>query len=382
MDQEEDILPRINVLLVDKDQSLVSNFLVSAMSQGELKNMIELEPMDTEERGRVELGKGRASGLLIIPEKFGSDSLEGEPVELLLLKNPSEQLLPRIAEQIVDTTALILSGLLEVFSSEIDRINAFIGEEGLTDSGISLLSVQVKDKIEGIAKYIFPPVISLKQQTMAEEEEEAGGEGAPSISVHSYILPAMAIMFLMFIANVVFNDLLRERDSKSLLRLSASPMTMSEFIWSKIVASALIGMLCTLVLVAIGRLLFGILWGNYLILLLVIFCLNILIAGFISLLYSFVKTEQQAGAVLSSVILVMALIGGSMIPIDNFPEFMQKISRLTINHWGLEAFQLTIQREPFRDLLPILAGMVAAGLLLSWISSRLIQKSLNKGLLK
>ena len=61
---DEALLPRVNVLLADNDKSIVSNFLISAMSQGELKDMVELEPIDTEERGRVEFGRGSASALL------------------------------------------------------------------------------------------------------------------------------------------------------------------------------------------------------------------------------------------------------------------------------------------------------------------------------
>ncbi len=377
-DQEEDTLPRISLLVVDNDKSLISNFLTTAMSQGELKKMVELKPMETEEEGRVLLGKGKASALLIIPINFGKDVLEGTNVEVLLLKNPSEQFLPLIAEEITDTTTLILSSLLSVFSEEIDTIKEFIDIDKFPDSDISTISVQVKNRIENISKYVFPPVIGLKQETIKGEGEEE----SESISIHSIILPGMAIMFLMFICNVVFEDILREKETKTLLRLNVSRMSMNEFIWSKIVISALIGMLCTLVLIGLGATLFSIYWGNLFTVFSIVLCLNICIAGFIAFLYSFIKTEQQAGAVLSSVILVMSLLGGSMIPIENFPSFIQSISKVTLNYWGLEAFRMSMKKEPFMELIPILLGMVLAGILLSLVSSRFIQNNLKKGLIK
>ena len=248
----------------------------------------------------------------------------------------------------------------------------------LPDTDISAFSVQVKNRIESISKYVFPPVISLQQETITEE----GKEGTESITVHSYVLPAMAIMFLMFICNVVFSDILIEKETKTLLRLNVSRMSMTEFIWSKIVTSALIGMLCTFFLIGLGIGLFSIYWGNLFSVFLIVFCLNILVAGFIAFLYSFIKTELQAGAVLSSVILIMSLLGGSMMPVDNFPIFIQQISKLTLNFWGLKAFQLAMMNEPFGKLFPILAGMVLAGILLSFISSYFIQKNLKRGLLK
>jgi ABC-2 type transport system permease protein len=373
---EEEILPRISLLVVDNDKSLISSFLTTAMSQGELKKMVELKPMEREEEGRHLLGKGKASALLLVPKNFGKDVLNGKNVEVLLLKNPSEQFLPLIAEEITDTTTLILSSLLSVFSEEVGTIKEFIDMDNFPDSDISALSVLVKNRIESISKYVFPPVIGLKQETIKGEEE------SESISIHGYILPGMSIMFLMLICNVVFEDILKEKETKTLLRLNVSRMSMTEFIWSKIVTSALIGMLCTFLLIGLGVVLFSIYWGNFFTVFLIVLCLNILIAGFIAFLYSFIKTELQAGAVLSSVILIMSLLGGSMIPVDNFPSFIQVISKLTLNYWGLEAFRMAMKKESFTTIIPILIGMVLAGILLSLVSSRFIQNNLKKGLIK
>lgn len=374
---EEQILPRVSVLVADNDASLLSQFLLTALSQGELEKFMKMEVVE-EDQGRRLLDKGKASALLIIPENFGDDVWEGRGVELLLLKNPSEQFLPQIAEEIVDTATLLFSALFSVFSDEITVLQNVIGKGEFSDLDIADLSIQVKNRIEGVGKFVFPPVISLKQQTVSEKEEEK----IPSLSVHSYILPAIAIMFLLFICNIVFEDLLREKEKGTLLRMSVSPMRLSEFIWSKIITSALIGMICTLVLIAIGRTIFAIRWGNIFLVLLIVLCLNIMLAGFISFIYSFIRTERQAGAVLSSVILVMSMLGGSMMPVENFPPFIQKISQLTLNYWGLRAFHKAIQRDPFIDFIPILLGMLGVGMLFSLIGSYFMKINLRKGLLK
>ena len=374
---EDFTLPQITILVADNDGSLVSNFLTTAMSQGELKKMAVLKQVDDEAQGRNLLNRGKASALLIVPEAFGSRVLDGEKAEVLLLKNPSEQFLPLIAEEIVDTTTLILSGLLSVFSDEIKLIREGMEMESIPDTDIAALSVRIRKRVEGLTAYILPPVISLKQVTIREKEETEGGV---SWSIYAYILPAMSILFLLFICNVVFEDILREKEAGTLLRLSISPLRMTEFIWSKIAVSALIGILCTLVLVAMGAFIFSINWGNAFAVFLIIFCLNILIAGFIAFLYSFIRTERQAGAVLSPIILVMSLLGGSMVPVSNFPPFIQKLSPLTINYWGMEAFRFSIEGKPLMALLPILLGMLAAGIFLSFTASALIQNKLKRGL--
>jgi uncharacterized membrane protein YwzB len=55
---------------------------------------------------------------------------------------------------------------------------------------------------------------------------------------------------------------------------------------------------------------------------------------------------------------------------------------VTLNYWGLKAFRMSMKKEPFTELIPILLGMVLAGILLSIVSSRFIQNNLKKGLIK
>ena len=102
-------------------------------------------------------------------------------------------------------------------------------KDDFSNENISSLSIRFKDKIEGIAKYIIPPVISLKQVTVSEGEEQE-----EQMSVAGYVLPGIGIMFLLFICNVVFEDVLKERETGTLLRMNVSPLRLSEYVWSKI----------------------------------------------------------------------------------------------------------------------------------------------------
>lgn len=369
-------LPRVKILAADNDNSVLSELFLNTFTQGELKTLLDLVRVE-EPEGRRLLDKGKASAFLLIPENFGADVWDGQPVEILLLKNPSEQFLPQIAEEVSDITSLLLSSLFSVFKDELSTIRTLVEQEEFQDADISALSVQFKNRFDGIAKYVLPPVVALRQTTVTDDESKEA-----SYSVYSYIFPAISIMFLLFICNVVFEDTLREKESGTLLRMSVSPLRISEFIWSKIVTAAMIGMMCTLVLVILGSLIYSIRWGHPVLVLLVVVTLNILFAGFIAFLYSFVRTERQAGAVLSSVIILMALFGGSMVPLDSLPPFIKPISKMTVNYWGLEAFRMSIMGEPLNRILPLLLGITAAGILFAAISTLFLNRNLRKGLLR
>jgi ABC-2 type transport system permease protein len=370
----EETLPQVKIIAVDNDQSIISEFMLGALTQGELNELIDLEKIE-EEEGRKLLDRGKASALLIIPENFGDNIWEGNPTEILLLKNPAEQFLPQIAEEILDTMTLGLSSLRQVFADELKTIRDLTEMDVLPDESISAISLKFRDRIDGLSKYLIPPVLSIKQITLSEEKEEVS-----DTSVQAYILPAIAVMFLLFICNAVFEDILTEKQVGTLMRLQVSPVSLREYIWSKIVTSTLIGILCTSFLIILGRIIFSIHWGDPVSVALIVLCLNILIAGFISFLFSFVRTERQAGALLTTVILLMSMLGGSMVPVENYPPVILKFSKLTLNYWGITAFRNIMQGEPLSAILPILFFMVVAGVLLSIFGSYFLNRNLQKGI--
>jgi len=372
---EGNILPRISVLAADNDKSLLSQLFLTSLSQGELKKLIDVKVVE-ENLGRKQMEKGKASALLIIPEKFGQKVWDGKATELLLLKNPAEQFLPQVVEEITDTAALLFSALFSVFGEEVGLLRGYLEKKDFSDQDVAQFSVKVRNRLESISKYVFPPVISLKQETIRSERK------TPTLSVQAYMLPAMAVFFLLFVCNVVFEDVLREKEAGTLLRLSVSPLEIAEFIWGKILISMAIGILCTLILVGLGWMIFRITWGEFLTVLLIVLSLNILCAGFISFFYAFLKTERQAGTVLSSVFIVMALLGGSMIPVSNFPPVLQNFSRLTINYWGIQAFLKSISGTRFWEMGVHLGGMAAAGIALSLVGSSFLKRNLKRGLYK
>jgi ABC-2 type transport system permease protein len=373
--EREASLPRISVLAVDKDKSFFSQLFLTALSQGELEKIIGLKTVE-EMQGQKMMEKGKASALLIIPERFGQEIWDRRAAEIRVLKNPAEQFLPQVVEEITDTTALLFSSLFSVFGGELDLIKGYVEKKEFADQELALLSLQVKKRIEGVSRYVFPPVISLRQETIRAEQKES------PMSVQSYTLPAMTLMFLLFICNVVFEDILREREMGTLLRMSLSPMETAEFIWSKLLVSVAIGMLCTATLIILGKIIFGIVWGDWLTVFFIALSVNVFVAGFISIFYSFVRTERQAGAVMSSVFVIMSLLGGSMVPVENFPSSVQNLSRLTVNYWGIQAFYKAMNGRRFYEMAPHLLGLIAAGVMLSLIGSSIINKQLRKGLFR
>ncbi len=61
--------------------------------------------------------------------------------------------------------------------------------------------------------------------------------------------------------------------------------------------------------------------------------------GLLALIYSLARTREQANVMSSVILLVFAMVGGSMFPFENLPGFLQMAGQFTPNRWGVLALQ-------------------------------------------
>ena len=126
-------------------------------------------------------------------------------------------------------------------------------------------------------------------------------------------------------------------------------------------------------------LLFGVDWGNLWLSALVLFCAVAAAAAMI--VGSVMDNDTAAAGVGVGGGLVLAGLGGCMVPPEFFPETLDAISFATPHRWAYEAFAV-IQRHDgsLGDVLPelgVLAGMASALLVLG---ASLLRRSLNRAL--
>jgi ABC-2 type transport system permease protein len=78
-------------------------------------------------------------------------------------------------------------------------------------------------------------------------------------------------------------------------------------------------------------------------------------------------SEEQAGPLALLLGLTLAALGGSMVPLEVFPDAMRTAARLTPHAWANEAFSELLRHEgTLADVLPqlgVLLGIAAALLL-------------------
>ena len=326
-------LPRIKTLVVDKDKNMAAKFLMGALDSPQLKDTLQVSQVNEIEGSKL-MAEGKASAMIIIPEKFSEHIIKAETCEITIIKNPSEQFLPNVVEEIMITFSVMMSGFIQVFEPELKAIDFFVDQdiplEQLSIPSLTPFLEQSKSKIITLKKYLSPLLIQLKNEEAGEKQQKTAN------NIFSFILPGMSVMFLLFIIEMLIRDILIEREDGKWRRMMFSPLKPMEFISARIISGWLIGIAVYLIIVLAGILLFKMDWGNYLYLFIFVTVTCFWIASFFALLSSLFKNRNQAGALTAPIILVFSAFGGSIIAVDQLPGAFRWISYMTINRWFID----------------------------------------------
>jgi ABC-2 type transport system permease protein len=100
-------------------------------------------------------------------------------------------------------------------------------------------------------------------------------------------------------------------------------------------------------------------------------------AGAGLLLGSALDSENTAGAASAPVALVLAAIGGCMVPVEVFPEGLRTVSKVTPHYWALESWkELMFDGAGLVDIAPQLCVLVGFAVVLLAASSVVLRRSL------
>jgi ABC-2 type transport system permease protein len=350
-------LPPIPVLLVDQDKGLASKLLLSSFDVDQMKKMFQVTVTD-EADGRKRMEKGKASAMVVIPRGFTLDLLDAKPVTLLVVKNPAEQFLPDVVEEFMNTMAVMLSGVVQVFAEQVKGIRAMLDLKVDSFPWESLAPEfgKAQKKIVAAKTYLDPLLLRLKG-----EETKAAGAKAPFTQqdLFSIILPGMAIMFLLFIVQSLMRDIISEREDGKLRRMMTTPLRPLELIGARLLGGWAMGVVILLVMVAAGALIFRAKWGPLGYFLLLGAVASFWTAAFFALLHALVRNRNQAGALGAPIILAFSMFGGSMMNAEVMPKAFRAVGILTPNRWFIDGAALVRDgRFPLLSLAVLLASGV------------------------
>ena len=152
-------------------------------------------------------------------------------------------------------------------------------------------------------------------------------------------------------------------------RMLSTPTAPSTIIGGEVLGRLFVALIQAGVIIVGSAVIFGVRWGQPAGVAAVVLLFGLLSAGAAVFLGALLRNEQQASGVALILGLGLAAIGGSMVPLQVFPETMQKIAHITPHAWANDAFvQLVGNGASITAIVPqlaVLAGFAAALLVLA-----------------
>ncbi|HEY6471839.1 MAG TPA: ABC transporter permease [Acidimicrobiales bacterium] len=223
----------------------------------------------------------------------------------------------------------------------VDRADALIGQE------------YAESLAAGLASRLYAGRLYRGTATEAAAVSiETSQLGSGGKAVLDYFAPSIAIVFLFIGSGLGMRSLLMERSTGTLARLAAAPIRPRVIVWGKLLAIAITGLASILVVWGVTVAVFGANWGAPLGVLLLCVGATAAICGLGTFLTSFARSPQEAFAASLILGLILALLGGNLLPPGALPEFLQVLSLGTPNGWALVGFgRLALLHDPASSVL-------------------------------
>jgi ABC-2 type transport system permease protein len=350
----------IPVIVVNEDSGDLGDNIFTILSTADgLDELLAPTEMESLEEAIAVVEDGNARGVIYIPPGFSNaiapeNGIEtGDPATVQLFTDPAASISP-----------VILSGVLEQILIDFNQasLSGSVAVDQLTTEHFAELGPQLAQLGTVIPEVLGEnagsspvPTISINQIVDTGDEEEP-------LNVLLFFAPSMAIFFLMFSMMEGSRGILDEKLAGTLDRLMATPTSAMQIVLGKIGGTFLIGILQMAVLIIASSVLFQISWGTT-VLGVVLVTVGVVAASTSlgTLIAAFATQPNQVQIVGTAISLIFAMLGGNFIQAELLPDWLQPISKLTLNRWAIDGFtDLTIGRVGVAGILPeagVLFGM-------------------------
>lgn len=367
-------IPKVKLLVENRDEGLVGRLVMGAFGAEQMAEHFEIETVG--EEGRERIGKGEASALLVIPEGLTRAVLDGEPATLELIRNPAQGIMPEIAEQAVTVLVDLLDGGSRLLRGPLNQLSGLVDRDrGPSDLEVAQMAISTRKALEQVSDLLLPPAIELETLTKEEESEEKGSYGG---SIFLFVLPGISVMALFLIGDQSMRDLGAEQILGTLHRQMAGPFGVGTLVAGKALFTGCLASIGVVILAIIGAVAGarGISLGAFAILSM---ALVLAVTGFTCTIVGLAGSQRRGSTISSLLVLSMAALGGSFVPLQNLPSAIRSFSPISLIYWANSGYIDLLRGADLVGIATQIGVLAGIGLLLLAIGTRLLERRILAG---
>jgi len=299
------------------------------------------------------VSRGNLSAGIVIPDGYEAALDQAQPIEIGFVGRP-------------DARASSLRTVVEA---------AIADQAEASDAARSVADVTGEDRGElvRLARQVRTALTPMRVDTEAVGGDELAAEFA---GMGQFDLGATSQLFLfVFLTSLAGSaSLIQTRQYGIATRMLATPTRLPVVMTGLVGGRLAIAGFQALYIIAATAVAFGVDWGDPAATGAVVLLFCILSAASAMVLGALFRNDSQASGAGVGLGLVLAALGGSMFPLELFPEGMQRVAMLTPHGWANTAMAEVIRRDGgIADItteLAVLAGMAVVLLALATWSLR------------
>lgn len=370
---------KIPVLLYSEDTGAPAKELENALANVGMFNITAIHEKQREEAIKSRIDTKNALVAIVIPATYSAEvEQKSQEVSKKALKNIYEE----GDSASIQKPALKDSSLpLIVYYHPVLQQSFRKTIEGGLQSGLQIVqskyivkNLYFRINEEPIPDSLETTIVSNQTPVIQIPVTKDGTRQIPNATQHN--IPAWTIFAMFFIVISLGSSIVREKVSGSFIRLRTLPTNFGIAMISKQIAYVLVTILQAAVIFFIGATLFPYLGlpalnipDDWFALFLVTLLCGWCAASFAICVGVFANTQEQANGFGAVSIVLLAAIGGLLVPSFAMPESFQTIMRISPLHWCLEAYYgLFLEAGSLQDIIVNIMPLLLITVLLQFFA--------------
>jgi ABC-2 type transport system permease protein len=341
----------MDIVLVDEDRTEASRKFGEKLKGSEELEVTEAQRSDAEAMVR----RGKRTAYVILPEGFGASRqklFQGKRLKIEVGVDPA-----RKAE------AGMLQGVITQYAFQILQ-DLFTDREAMKEQALGAAdTVRKAEDIDPVTRTVLGTFLQSLTVFLDTLPESEGGGVMPGFnpievkiksiarektsgpkSSFDITMPQSFVWVFIGCAAAFGISLVTERTRGTLVRLRSAPITLGHILAGKALACFMMNMSALLVLFAFFHFVFKVRPDSYGLLLLAFLCSTMAFVGVMMLISVLGKTEASAGGIGWAILLVMAMLGGGMVPLIMLPSWMKTVSHISFVKWTVLSIEGAVWR--------------------------------------
>lgn len=337
----------IDIAVFDEDGGEFSKILLEEVFGSEqLKDMVKINYVESEEEIINEVNKGNIAAGVIIGKEFSQAIMTGKDTRIKILADPEQTI-----------KAGVIKNIVEAFTLEVLKRRIILG----TSIGILVAKNLINPaEIQQLIPVWLSEIENIEGLIRTDKKTEKRMDKNPLAM--EYYAVGMGVMYILFATNAGAETIFQERRNKTLERIKIAPVSEREILGGKLFGIFLIALLQFVMIVFFTAIFYRVNWGDSLLGIVIMILSSVLaFSGLSTLLASLTKSEEQIGNIGPALAMIFGFMGGGMWPAFLFPDWLNMVSKFTPNRWAIDGFfKLMHQGGGVVSILPevlVLLGM-------------------------